>query len=47
VHLEQTADERLAYIGKLEQHASDTEAYVKKLERTHPLVWFKRLIRRR
>jgi glycosyltransferase involved in cell wall biosynthesis len=46
-HLEQTADERLAYIHELEKQARDTDAYVKKLERTHPLVWLKRTMKRR
>ncbi len=45
-HLEQTADERLSYIRELEKHARDTDAYVKKLERTHPLVWLKRVAKR-
>lgn len=43
-HLEQTADERLAYIRELEGHARQVEAYLKRLERTHPLVWLKRLL---
>ncbi len=42
-HLERTADERLGYIRDLEQHARATDVYLKKLERTHPLMWLKRI----
>ncbi len=45
-HLEWTVDERLAYIRTLEQHAHDVEAYLEKLERTHPLVWLKRVLKK-
>jgi glycosyltransferase involved in cell wall biosynthesis len=46
-HLDQLLDERTAYAAQMEHEWQATQAYIKKLERTHPLVWLKRLIRRR
>jgi hypothetical protein len=39
-------DERSAYIEQMEREWGLTQAYLHKLERTHPLVWLKRLLRK-
>ncbi|MGB8647680.1 MAG: glycosyltransferase [Anaerolineae bacterium] len=42
-HLEKAAEERQAYARRLEEELRRTDAYIKKLERTHPLLWLKRV----
>ncbi len=45
-YLEWASAERLAYAQHVEKQAAAMNAYILKLERTHPLIWIKRLLNR-
>jgi hypothetical protein len=45
-NLDQLIAERTAYADQMEREWQATQSYIKKLERTHPLVWLRRVVRR-